>query len=50
MSKFIPVVVYNNKKGDNLHMMKFFHEKPFSNPVIHIVDSAMSDILPPLKE
>jgi len=39
MTEFIPVVVFNNRNvGEDIIMLKFFNEKPRSNPVIHIID------------
>jgi len=43
---FIPVAIFNNKKGKDAEALTFFQEPSWNNPVVRIVDSYKRDIIP----
>lgn len=42
---FIPVAIFNNKKGKDAEALIFFHEPSWNNPVVRIVDEHKRDII-----
>lgn len=45
---FIPLAIYNNKGGHDAEILKRFQEPAWNNPVVRVVDSEGSNILPRL--
>ena len=45
-NEFIPVVIYNNREGEDSQVLKRFSEPSWNNPVLRIVDHDGKDILP----
>ena len=43
---FVPVVVYNNLKGEDAKMLTKYGEPSWNNPVLRIVDGKGKDIIP----
>lgn len=43
---FVPVVVHNNKGGDDARMLERFKEPAWNNPVVRWLDSAGHDLIP----
>jgi hypothetical protein len=43
---FIPVAIFNNKKGKDAETLTFFHEPAWNNPVVRIVDQNKIDLTP----
>lgn len=42
---FIPVCIYNNKKGKDADVLKYFSEPSWNNPVVHIVDTDLKPLV-----
>jgi hypothetical protein len=47
-TEFIPLAIYNNKGGHDAEILHRFNEAAWNNPVVHIVDSEGSNIIPRL--
>lgn len=47
-SHFIPLVIYNNKGGDDAKVLKHYREPSWNNPVVRIVDENGENITPRL--
>ena len=45
---FIPLAIYNNKKGADAEVLKRYHEPAWNNPVVRIVNSELAPITPRL--
>jgi hypothetical protein len=43
---FVPVLIYNNKKGNDEKLLKRFEEPSWNNPVIRYVNSDETDLVP----
>ena len=46
--EFIPLCIYNNKKGYDAQVLKKFKEPSWNNPVVRIIDVNEKDIIPRL--
>jgi len=42
---FIPVAIFNNKKGKDAEVLKYYSEPSWNNPVVRIVDSKKKNIV-----
>ena len=42
---FVPVAIFNNKKGKDGEALTFFQEPPWNNPVVRIVDHNKRDVV-----
>jgi len=42
---FVPVLIYNNKKGKDEQLLKHFKERAWNNPVIRYMDSSETDLV-----
>lgn len=42
---FIPVAIFNNKKGEDAKVLQYFGEPSWNNPVVRIVDQNKKDIV-----
>ncbi len=47
-TEFIPLAIHNNKGGHDAEVLKRFQEPAWNNPVVRVVDSEGSNILPRL--
>jgi len=47
-TEFIPLAIHNNKGGHDAEILKRYQEPAWNNPVVHVVDSEGSNILPRL--
>lgn len=47
-TEFIPLAIHNNKGGHDAEVLKRYHEPAWNNPVVHVVNSEGTDILPRL--
>lgn len=47
-TEFIPLAIHNNKGGHDAEILKRFQEPAWNNPVVRVVDSEGSNILPRL--
>ncbi|NND35486.1 MAG: hypothetical protein HKN76_23055 [Saprospiraceae bacterium] len=45
---FVPLAIYNNRRGKDESVLKYYSEPSWNNPVVRIVNSDKSDILPRL--
>lgn len=45
---FIPLAIFNNRKGKDAIVLQYFAEPSWNNPVVRIVDANKKDILPRL--
>lgn len=45
---FIPVAIYNNKKGRDAEVLKYFNEPSWNNPVVRIVNTQKQNTVPRL--
>lgn len=43
---FVPLAIYNNKKGDDESVLLAFDEPAWNNPVIRFIDANRADIIP----
>lgn len=43
---FVPVLVYNNKRGDDEKLLKHFNEPAWNNPIIRYMDGNETDLTP----
>lgn len=43
---FVPVLVYNNKKGEDAKLLKHFKEPSWNNPVIRFLNENERDLTP----
>src|SRR5262245_52917392 len=43
---FVPVVVHNNKGGEDAQALERFHEPAWNNPVVRWLDGAGRDLIP----
>lgn len=43
---FIPVAIYNNKRGKDAEVLKYYGEPSWNNPVVRIVGRDKKDIIP----
>ena len=43
---FVPVCIFNNKKGRDLEILKRFKEPTWNNPVVRYLNAEESDIIP----
>lgn len=43
---FVPVVIYNNKPGEDARLLKQFGEPSWNNPVVRFINAENRDILP----
>lgn len=43
---FVPVLIYNNKRGNDEKLLKHFKEPSWNNPVIRYLDSSEKDLVP----
>lgn len=41
---FVPLVIYNNKKGEDARILEIYGEPSWNNPVVRVVDSAGKNI------
>jgi thioredoxin family protein len=46
--EFIPLAIHNNKGGHDAEILRRFNEASWNNPVVHIVDSEGSNVVPKL--
>lgn len=44
-SEFVPLAIFNNKKGEDARVLKLFGEPAWNNPVVRIVDEKRRDIV-----
>ena len=44
--QFVPVLVYNNQKGDDAKLLKHFDEPAWNNPVIRYLNASEKDHVP----
>jgi len=44
-NEFIPLVIYNNKGGDDARILKQFNEPSWNNPVVRFIDAQGKDIV-----
>lgn len=44
--RFVPLLVYNNRQGQDEALLKRFKEPAWNNPVIRLVDVAGNDLIP----
>ena len=44
-SLFVPVAIFNNKKGKDAEVLRFYNEPSWNNPVVRIVDSKKKNIV-----
>ncbi len=49
-TRFVPVVIYNNVKGDDEKTLKLFDEPASNNPVIRILDASGESLAPRLAD
>ena len=42
---FIPLAIYNNKRGDDAKVLSYYGEPSWNNPVVRIVDTDKKDII-----
>lgn len=47
-SEFVPLAIFNNKKGEDAAALKHFGEPAWNNPVVRIVNEKKQDIVPRL--
>jgi hypothetical protein len=47
-TQFIPLAIHNNKGGHDAEILRRFNEASWNNPVVHIVDSEGTNIVPRL--
>ena len=47
-TEFVPLAIHNNKGGHDGEILKRFQEPAWNNPVVRVVDSEGSNILPRL--
>ena len=47
-TEFIPLAIHNNKGGHDAEILRRFNEASWNNPVVHIVDSEGSNVVPKL--
>ena len=47
-TEFIPLAIHNNKGGHDAEILRRFNEAAWNNPVVHVVDSEGSNIVPRL--
>lgn len=47
-TEFIPLAIHNNKGGHDAEVLKRYNEPAWNNPVVHVVNSEGTDILPRL--
>lgn len=47
-NEFIPLAIYNNKKGDDARVLSYFNEPSWNNPVARVVNANLTDVLPRL--
>lgn len=45
---FVPLAIFNNKKGEDAEVLRYFREPSWNNPVVRIVDAQRKDIVPRL--
>lgn len=45
-NEFIPLAIYNNKRGADAEILKKYKEPSWNNPVVRIVNNGGSDIVP----
>lgn len=43
---FVPVAIFNNKKGKDAEVLAFYHEPSWNNPVVRIVGADKADLAP----
>lgn len=43
---FIPLAIFNNKKGEDLKILKKYKEPTWNNPVVRIVNAKGADLIP----
>ncbi len=41
---FIPLAIYNNKKGDDYDVLTFYNESTWNNPVMRIVNAEQENV------
>ncbi len=44
--QFVPVLVYNNRKGGDAELLKHFNEPSWNNPVIRYLNDQEKDLTP----
>lgn len=47
---FVPLAIYNNRKGADAEALNFFGEPAWNNPVVRAVDQHLADLQPRLNE
>ena len=47
-TNFIPLAIYNNRKGKDAQVLTYYQEPTWNNPVVRIVGSDKKDLLPRL--
>jgi hypothetical protein len=47
-TQFIPLAIHNNKGGHDAEILRRYNEASWNNPVVHIVDSEGTNIIPRL--
>ncbi len=47
-SLFVPLAIFNNRKGPDAEVLAYYQEPSWNNPVIRIVDSDKNEVLPRL--
>ncbi len=45
-SEFVPVAIYNNKKGRDAEILARFEEPAWNNPVVRFLDGKSQDLIP----
>ena len=45
-NSFVPLAIFNNRKGEDYKVLKFYKEPAWNNPVVRIVDAEKQDIIP----
>lgn len=45
-SLFVPLAIYNNRRGADYEVLTFYQEPAWNNPVVHIVAADKQDIIP----
>lgn len=45
-NEFIPLIIFNNKPGDDAGVLELYNEPSWNNPVAHFIDADGNDIIP----
>ena len=44
-SEFVPLAIFNNRKGEDAEVLRYFNEPAWNNPVVRIVDGRRQDVV-----